>query len=342
MVFTTMTFEALLAGGAVAALVGLACLKHVRDTRARISGSEGKLVFVTGCDSGFGFSLALRLSGLGFTVVAGCLTAAGAEKLKAEAAAESKQRLHALRCDVTKEQDLRAAAAHCEKLSGERGVFAVVANAGLGGGCPAELLDLDATAKLVDVNLMGVVRTNVIFLPLVRRACGRFINIGSIYSVSKTPLASAYVASKHGVVGWSDSFRMEAAQSGVDVVTIMPGWAVTPMVLGAMDTMKSMNMSAQQEESRRFYGEGWIEQVAKKQALLGKYFFEAPAPVVDTMVEAVMARYPCRTYKPLRNAKVVDSSNWMIPGARDAMLTALFLPEPAGGAAIRRRKEQLL
>merc|ERR1719158_1215782 len=114
------------------------------------------------------------------------------------------------------------------------------------------------------------------------------------------------------------------------------------MVLGAMDTMKSMNMSAQQEESQRFYGEGWMEQVAKKQALLGKYFFEDPAPVVDTMVEAVMARYPCRTYKPLRNAKVVDSSNWMIPAARDAMLTAVILPEPAGGAAIRRRKEQLL
>ncbi|XP_066267260.1 D-beta-hydroxybutyrate dehydrogenase, mitochondrial-like isoform X1 [Branchiostoma lanceolatum] len=84
------------------------CVVLYLAPKSRVSGN-GKAVFITGCDSGFGFGLAKRLDSLGFTVFAGCLLAdsggEGSKKLRAECSS----RLRTVQIDVTDDGQVRAA-----------------------------------------------------------------------------------------------------------------------------------------------------------------------------------------------------------------------------------------
>lgn len=106
------------------------CLQIQEIHLRRIHG-KGQGVFITGCDTGFGYDLAKRLDGLGFRVFAGCLNSNGKEA--GELARSCSNLLHVVQLDVTKEDQITAAKAYVETVHKNTGcgLWALVNNAGI-------------------------------------------------------------------------------------------------------------------------------------------------------------------------------------------------------------------
>jgi short-subunit dehydrogenase len=107
----------------------------------------------------------------------------------------------------------------------------VIANAGVSRGTLTEYPeDIDAFQQIIDINLLGVVKTFQPFLVLMRDAKkGSLVGIASVAGFRGLPGASAYSASKAAVISYLESLRVELSGSGVQVVTICPGYIKTPM-----------------------------------------------------------------------------------------------------------------
>jgi 3-hydroxybutyrate dehydrogenase len=84
---------------------------------------------------------------------------------------------------------------------------------------------------LVDVMLTGVARATRALLPGMReRGFGRIVNTGSVHSLVASPFKSAYVAAKHGLVGFSRVMALETADVDITINTICPAYVKTPLV----------------------------------------------------------------------------------------------------------------
>ena len=178
-------------------------------------------IFVTGAASGIGRAVAIRFDEVGDEVVAFDVDADGLGSL----AAQTDGRVHTVAGDVRSPDDLAAA------LEG-RNVDVVAAIAGisrLGSVATMELADRDL---VLDVNLIGVWNTVRAALPsLLRRAPGgRIIACGSVESVLGGEGLSAYVASKHGVVGLIKSLALELATTGITANVVSPAGVDSAML----------------------------------------------------------------------------------------------------------------
>ena len=79
--------------------------------------------------------------------------------------------------------------------------------------------------------LTGVARLTRAVLPDMRaRGFGRVVNVGSIHSVVASPYKSAYVAAKHGLLGFSKAIALETAGADITINTICPSYVKTPLV----------------------------------------------------------------------------------------------------------------
>jgi NAD(P)-dependent dehydrogenase (short-subunit alcohol dehydrogenase family) len=86
-------------------------------------------------------------------------------------------------------------------------------------------------AMMVQVMLTGVADLTRGVLPMMRKqGYGRIVNIGSIHSVIASPFKSAYVAAKHGLIGFSKVMALETADTDITVNTICPSYVKTPLV----------------------------------------------------------------------------------------------------------------
>ncbi|XP_038664367.1 estradiol 17-beta-dehydrogenase 2-like [Scyliorhinus canicula] len=156
---------------------------------------EGKAVLITGCDSGFGHALAKHLDQLGFTVFAGVmhLTGPGAEDLRMGGS----QRLTVLQLDVTNSDQIARTFAKIKDDLDYKGLWGVVNNAGvLEFVADAELLPLNIYKRCMEVNFFGVVELTKMFLPLLRQAKGRLVNVTSVSGI----IPSSVFIVKHCIV----------------------------------------------------------------------------------------------------------------------------------------------
>lgn len=107
----------------------------------------------------------------------------------------------------------------------------LVNNAGLQHVSTLEEFPMDKWQKLVDVMLVGVAALSRAVLPSMRQdGYGRIINVGSIHSLVASPGKSAYVAAKHGLIGFSKVLALETADTEVTVNTLCPSYVRTPLV----------------------------------------------------------------------------------------------------------------
>nr|XP_033792685.1 uncharacterized protein LOC117356901 isoform X2 [Geotrypetes seraphini] len=164
-----------------------------------------KYVFITGCDSGFGNLLARQLDEQGLRVLAACLTQRGTEQLK-EA---TSQRLQTIILDVTDSENVAAAASWVKQQVGDRGLWGLVNNAGIGSPvAPNGWLTKNDFCKILNVNLVGMIDVTLSLLPLIRKSKGRIVNVSSIVGrISMT--GGGYSISKYGVEAFSDSLSRE-------------------------------------------------------------------------------------------------------------------------------------
>ncbi len=163
-------------------------------------------VVVTGASSGIGRACALELDKAGYRVFATVRQTKDAESLR-QAASEY---LAPVMMDVTGEGS--------------------VAAAGVAVPGPIELIALDDLRRQFEINLFGQVRVTQAFLPLLRQARGRIINIGSVGGQIAIPFAGALCASKYALEAINDALRMELYPWGIHVVLIAPAGISTPSV----------------------------------------------------------------------------------------------------------------
>jgi NAD(P)-dependent dehydrogenase (short-subunit alcohol dehydrogenase family) len=186
------------------------------------SRNSGKRIFVTGGASGFGRAIAERWARAGYRV---CIGDINDERL-AETVASLRSlgaTAHSLRCDVTKDADLEAAARWLEENWG--GVDVVVNNAGVAIGGSITEISMDDWRWIVDINLLGVVRGCKTFTPIFRKqGHGRFVNISSMAGLIHPPMMSAYNATKAAVVALSETLQVELARDKIDVTVVCPSF----------------------------------------------------------------------------------------------------------------------
>lgn len=182
-------------------------------------------ILITGAGSGIGAGIALELARVGHHIVATDLDGAAAQAVAAQVvAAGGSAQGHAL--DVTKDASVDALA-----TSLTRSVDVLVNNAGLQHVSPLEEFPIAKWDLLVQVMLTGVARLTRAVLPGMReRNFGRIVNIGSVHSIVASKYKSAYVAAKHGLVGFSKVMALETADADITINTICPAYVKTPLV----------------------------------------------------------------------------------------------------------------
>lgn len=200
---------------------------------ACVSVAAVSLALVTGASTGIGRATALRLCAAGWTVLTGVREPGAGEALVQEAAAP--ERLLPLILDVTRPEQVQAAAARVAELDGAaRGgapgrLGALVNNAGIGIGGPVELISDEDLRRQFDVNVFGPLALTRALLPALRAADGRVVFVSSIGGRVAMPFTAPYAASKHAVEAFADALRVELATSGVQVALIEPGSVATPI-----------------------------------------------------------------------------------------------------------------
>lgn len=182
-------------------------------------------VVITGASSGIGEASAIYLDKLGYEVFAGVRRNADGEQLRRKTSA----RLTPLLLDVTDEASIIAAANTVSAALNTVGLVGLVNNAGITVAGPLEFLPIAELRKQLEVNVIGQIAVTQTFLPLLRKAQGRVINIGSDRGKISTPLRGPYCASKFALEALTDALRMELRPWGIEVSIIEPGIVTTPI-----------------------------------------------------------------------------------------------------------------
>ncbi|GFT82667.1 estradiol 17-beta-dehydrogenase 2 [Nephila pilipes] len=224
--------------------------------------SCNKAVLVTGCDTGFGHSLAKRLDSKGFHVFATCLfpSGEGATELKKSCS----QSLHVLHVDVTKDDSVIEAVDYVKRNLGSSVLWAVVNNAGIHEGFTVELTRFSDFKDCMEVNAFGQLRVIQGFLSFLRQSKGRIVNVISNAGRFPVPHLTPYCMSKHAAAGLNDCLRQELVPLGVSVISVEPEMFKTPLTnKDKVNKCYEANLAAVKEDVRASYDENYMNRIKK-------------------------------------------------------------------------------
>jgi 3-hydroxybutyrate dehydrogenase len=192
---------------------------------------KGKTALVTGSTSGIGLGVALCLARQGARIV---LNGFGEfEAAKAQVAALGVEvGYHG--ADMSKPGEIAEMMAFAARDFG--GVDILVNNAGIQHVAKVEDFPIEKWDAIIAINLSSAFHTTRLALPVMRaKNWGRIINIASAHGLVASPQKSAYVAAKHGIVGFTKATALEVATTGITSNAICPGWVLTPLVQKQID-----------------------------------------------------------------------------------------------------------
>lgn len=274
-----------------------------------------KSALITGASTGIGATCALRLHRAGYRVFAGVRRPEDGERLR-EATSE---RLRWLRLDVTDGNQIDDAVRDVAGTVEAHGLDAVVNNAGIAVGGPLEYLPAAELRRQLEINVVGLHAVTRAFLPLVRRARGRIVHMGSISGRIASPFTGPYAASKHAVEALADALRLELAPDGIHVAVIEPGQIVTPIWDKGLSEAAAVAERIPPEGLAR-YGQRlkvmrWVLESAPRRAL-------PPEAVADAVMHALESDAPKTRYVVGTDAKL---RLWLTRLLSDRAMDALVL-----------------
>jgi len=205
---------------------------------------------VTGSTSGIGLGVARALADAGMNITLNGFGDAG----EIENTRQSLARQHGVDvaycgADMTRPDEIEAMVVEAEQRFGA--VDVLVNNAGIQHVAAVEEFPVAKWDAILAINLSSAFHTTRLALPgMKRRGWGRIINVASAHALVASPFKSAYVAAKHGMLGLTKTVALEAAEHGVTVNAICPGYVLTPLVEQQIpDTAKARGLT--EDEVRR-------------------------------------------------------------------------------------------
>lgn len=185
-----------------------------------------KNILITGGASGIGFGLAQQLASLGHHIIIADLSLKGAQTA-VQTLIELGFSASAIAVDVSQAEQVAALPAQLLPLK----IDVLINNAGIQHVARLEDFPADKWQLLINIMLVGPALLTRAFLPSMRaQNFGRIINIGSVHSLIASPYKSAYVAAKHGLLGFAKTIALETGDCNITINTICPAYVRTPLV----------------------------------------------------------------------------------------------------------------
>ena len=215
----------------------------------------GKTVLVTGSTSGIGLGIARAFAAGGANLMMNGL----GEPRAIEALLAGIVKDHGVRAlhhpaDMTKPAEIHEMVKTAEQEFGA--VDILVNNAGIQHVAPVDEFPPERWDAIIAINLSSAFHTTRLALPgMKRRNWGRILNVASTHGLVASAQKSAYVASKHGIVGFTKSVALETATTGITVNAICPGWVLTPLVQKQVDARAAQAGVDQAEAKRQLLAE---------------------------------------------------------------------------------------
>jgi NAD(P)-dependent dehydrogenase (short-subunit alcohol dehydrogenase family) len=246
-------------------------------------------VVITGASTGIGEACALHLDKLGYRVFAGIRKAADGESLRRRAS----ERLVPTRLDICDEMEIKQAAQNVMGALGNGGLAGLVNNAGIAVGGMLEFLPLDVLRRQFEVNVFAQIAVTQAFLPSLRKAGGRIVNVSSVSGLISSPFTGAYCASKFALEALTDALRQELRPWKISVSAVEPGFIQTLIANKSLAEAEALR-SQLPAEAVQLYGSNMdaasraIEREAAKAV--------STEVVVKAVVHALTARHPRTRY----------------------------------------------
>ncbi|HLZ63020.1 MAG TPA: SDR family NAD(P)-dependent oxidoreductase [Ktedonosporobacter sp.] len=268
-------------------------------------------VLITGAAGGIGVATVRRLVELGFEVFAGVRRDADGEKLWREIGGQ----VIPVLLDITDTTSIAAAVETVGKAVGSAGLVGLVNNAGLIVEGPVELVPMAEVHKQFEVNVIGHIAVTQAFLPLLRKARGRIINIGAPTGQVAIPYLGILSASKAALESVTDALRVELRPWGMAVSI------VDPM---AMQTKIFEKSSVAAQQARQQFSSQQQQLYASALAAISKaqsnQHMDDPAIVVAAIVHALTASRPKTRYTVGRGAGMIGVLRLLPDRLRDGLL----------------------
>ena len=215
---------------------------------------SGKTALITGSTSGIGLGLALALAKQGADVMLNGFGDVEAARAEVAAAARPGARVAYHGADMSKPAEIEAMVRACEMEFGA--VDILVNNAGIQHVANVEDFPVDRWDAIIAINLTSAFHTTRLALPGMKlRNWGRVLNIASVHGLVASAQKSAYVAAKHGLVGFTKSAALECATTGITHNAICPGWVLTPLVQKQVDARAAQAGITADEAKRQLLAE---------------------------------------------------------------------------------------
>ncbi|MFY1954257.1 3-hydroxybutyrate dehydrogenase [Achromobacter xylosoxidans] len=216
---------------------------------------KGKVAVVTGSTSGIGLGIATALAAQGADIVLnGFGEAAEIEKVRAGLAAQHGVKVLYDGADLSKGDAVRGLVDNAVRQMGR--IDILVNNAGIQHTALIEEFPTEKWDAILALNLSAVFHGTAAALPhMKKQGFGRIINIASAHGLVASANKSAYVAAKHGVVGFTKVTALETAGQGITANAICPGWVRTPLVEKQISALAEKNGVDQETAARELLGE---------------------------------------------------------------------------------------
>ena len=246
-----------------------------------------KHLLITGTSSGIGKATMEAALEAGYHVFA------GDRSVEANEQPNDQDALTKLHLDITSDDDIAAAVEAISAHVGDAGLDGLANVAGIGIPGPLETMPIDSLRASFAVDVFGQIALTQPLLPLIRKAKGRIIFIGSIGDRVTIPFMGALTAAKSAIASLNDTLRQELAPWGIEVILVEPGFIKT----GANETSKAMIDKVGENftpEQAALYGETFKEFTAA-----GYKTQEAGSPpegVAEVILEALTTKHPKAHY----------------------------------------------
>lgn len=208
---------------------------------------KGKTAVVTGSTSGIGLGIAEGFAKEGINLVLnGFGDAAEIETIRAGLASKFGIKVTYDGADMSKPEQIETMMKKAAADFG--GVDILINNAGIQHVCPVEDFPTAKWDAIIAINMSSAFHTTKMAVPYMKsKGWGRIINIASAHAMVASPFKSAYVASKHGIMGFTKTVALEVAEKGITCNAICPGYVLTPLVEKQIpDTAKARGMTEEQ------------------------------------------------------------------------------------------------